>query len=109
MSNPVFDLFEAICIELTEQEESVFTENDFNSSLIIDLKKQYKEPVASEAISKAVVDLQDHFAARSSNLPFEHNALTGEFRSVDSDYIKYISDAQNIRVTCSPKSGPVEK
>ena len=87
MPSPTFDLFEEICNALRDQESLVLTERDFPSSLINDLKHRYRLAVETTAIEQALHDLEEHFRARGSRLPFDFNVTTAEYRIRDQGFI----------------------
>lgn len=97
MANAAFEFFEEICNELRDHDETVLVEDDFSPSVVSDLKRRYKEPVAIAAIRAALAELEKHFQARGAALPFEYDLQTCRYQAVDRDYIAYISDANGMR------------
>lgn len=96
-SNPAFDLFEEICVELTGKEESVLIDDDLSPEILEDVKKWFHETATFPAVSKALSYLQKHFEARGSALPFSYDHATGRAAARDKEYIAFVSDAQEQR------------
>src|SRR5437870_1152035 len=96
-NNPVFDLFEEICSELSGQEESVLVEDDFSEVTIQGVKRWAKETATTLALRKALEYLRQHFGARGSVLPFNYDLTTGRAAALNREYIDFVSDAQNRR------------
>jgi hypothetical protein len=95
--NPAFELFEAICQELTARETTIIPEDDVSPALIEDLKDHYGETADRTAFERALAELTEHFAGKGSKLPFEFDGATGEFRAADTDYIAFVAFAANKR------------
>lgn len=96
-SNPAFDLFEEICMELSGKEESILVDDDFSPETLEAVKQWFHEPAAFPAVSKALSYLQKHFGDRGSNLPFDYNPDNGHAMTLDKDYIDFVADAQDKR------------
>src|SRR5438552_282070 len=95
--NPAFELFEAICQELTARDATIIPGDDLNPTLIEDLKDHYEETADRAAFEKALSELTEHFQGKGSKLPFEFDNATGEFRAADKDYIGFVAFAANKR------------
>jgi hypothetical protein len=96
-SNPAFDLFEEICVELSGKEESVLIDDDFSSATLDSVKRWFRETTAIPAVSRALTYLRRHFEARGSALPFIYDLTTGRVTVIDREYIAFVSDSQNQR------------
>jgi hypothetical protein len=96
-NNPAFDLFEEICVELSGQQESVLIDDDFSPATLEGVKRWFREPVATTAVSKALDYLRDHFAARGSSLPFTYDLANGSLVAVNREYIDFVAVARNQR------------
>jgi len=96
-SNPVFDIFEEICVELRDQDESVLTDDDFSAATVQAIKTWSQEAVTDKAIAKAVSYLGTHFEARGSILPFTYDPSTGTAKVINRGYIDFIANAQEQR------------
>src|SRR5579864_2915720 len=95
--NPAFDLFEEICAELRGRGESVLIDDDFSPLVVRNIKRWYKDAVMSSAVAKALDYLRTHFENRGSTLPFSYDLTTGRVTVLNSDYIDFVSDAQDQR------------
>ena len=101
-STSLFEFFEIIASELNNEASRVITSSDLAakgevSSLLEDLKAEMGKTNTDEAIKEAIVLLKKHFKERSAQLPFEYDSLTGRFSTLDTDYIKFISEMVSIR------------
>lgn len=96
-SNPAFDLFEEICVELAGREESVLIYDDFSSATLESVARWFRESATSTAIARALDYLREHFAARGSVLPFSYDLANGRVATVNREYIDFVSDARNQR------------
>jgi hypothetical protein len=96
-SNPAFDIFEEICVELRDQDESVMIDDDFSPATLQAIKSWSQETVSSTAVTKALNYLTKHFEARGSALPFSYDANTGRVAVLNREYIDFVSDAQEQR------------
>src|SRR5579864_2640553 len=97
MGNPAFDLFEEICTELREQNESVMADDDFSPMTLEAVKRAFQDPAPSSAIAKALSYLEEHFVLRGSGLPFNRDSNTGQLVATQSEYIQFVCDAQEQR------------
>jgi hypothetical protein len=95
--NPAFDLFEEICEELSDKDETILADDDFSASVLTALKQWTKETVNQAALAKALNYLYKHFADRGSALPFSYELVTGHFAIVNRDYVNFVSQAQEQR------------
>lgn len=103
--NPSFELFEAICQELTAGGTTIIPDeggsptgrSGVNPTLINDLKNRYAETVDGKAFERGLAELTEHFQGKGSNLPFDFDAATAEFHPVDNEYIGFITLAANRR------------
>jgi hypothetical protein len=96
-SNPAFDIFEEICVELRDQDEAVLTDNDFSPATLQAIKSWSQETVGSKAVAKALSYLTEHFKARGSVLPFSYDPKTGQVEVLNRGYIDFVSNAQEQR------------
>lgn len=96
-SNPAFELFEEICAELSDQDETVLTDDDFPAATLQSVRHWFKEPVTHAAITKALGYLHKHFEARGSALPFDYDLSTGRIVVLNRRYIDFVSKAQEQR------------
>jgi hypothetical protein len=96
-SNATFDLFEEICVELRDKEESVLVDNDFSPATLQGVKRWAKETATTSAMAKALDYLTKHFQARGSELPFSYDLTNGRFTALNREFINFVSDAQNLR------------
>lgn len=96
-TNPAFDLFEEICVELSDQDEVVLTDVDFSKPVRESVKRWFRESVTTTAIAKALTYLGTHFAARGSGLPFSYDLSLGRYTVVNRSYIDFVSTAQEQR------------
>lgn len=96
-SNPAFDFFEEICAELSEQDETVLTDEDFTVATLDSVKRWFKESTNAAAIDKALSYLRDHFVARGSQLPFSYDLRTGSAVVLNREYIDFVSNSQEQR------------
>lgn len=94
--NPAFELFEIVCQELTNRAEMILPDNEL-PDIVEDLKKEYEETSDLEALKCAIDYIAQHFQAKGSRLPFEFDAATGRFSSLDADYVNFISVARESR------------
>jgi hypothetical protein len=103
-SNPAFDIFEEICVELRDQDESVLIDDDFSPANLQAIKGWAQEIVGSKAVAKALIYLTKHFEARGSVLPFSYDPNTGRlavlnrgYAVLNRRYIDFVSNAQEQR------------
>lgn len=97
MPEPVFELFEHICRALNGRESIVLTPEEFPDSIVAGLQEVYQDTVTSRLVSRAIDDIQNHFARREAKVPFTYNAETGEFHANDPEYLQFISSAEDMR------------
>lgn len=95
--NPAFELFEEICAELRGEDESVLIEDDFSLTTLQSVKRWAKEAAATSALAKALHYLHRHFEARGSELPFHYDLTTGRVRTLNREYVDFVSEAQDQR------------
>jgi hypothetical protein len=100
-SNPAFDLFEEICTELSDKDETVLTDDDFKPATLESVKRWSKETATHSALAKTLEYLRDHFGARGSVLPFSYDLPTGRVVVSNRPYIDFVFNAQEQR--SSPK------
>jgi hypothetical protein len=96
-TNPTFELFEEICAELRGQQESVLIDDDFSPATLRSVKRWARETSSTAAVTKALLYLRKHFAARGSALPFNYDLATGRVTAINRDYIDFVSDAEDQR------------
>ncbi len=96
-SNPAFDLFEEICAELSDEDETVLTDADFDATTLESVKRWFRETATTAAVTKALAYLRSHFEARGSSLPFDYDVATGRVRALNRDYIDFVFSAQEQR------------
>lgn len=99
--NPAFELFEEICTELSDQDETVLTDDDFSDATLERLKRWAKQPAAHTAIAKAYDYLRKHFESRGSILPFAYDLDTGQVTVLNREYIDFVFNSREQR--SSPK------
>jgi hypothetical protein len=95
--NPAFELFEVVCRELASKQNMVLPEDDIPSELVEDLKERFSETADHQAFVRAIDEISQHFEDKSSKLPFQFNTQTGQFSSLDNEYVNFISLASNMR------------
>ena len=97
--NPVFDLFELLCVELSRRESTqVIDENNLSDdSLIDDLKRSLHETDSAKAFDKGVATITGHFSEKQAKLPFECDLPTRQFTPVDQEYLEFIAFAHENR------------
>jgi hypothetical protein len=96
-SNPAFDLFEEICAELSDQDDTVLPDDDFAPPTIQSLKRWSKKTATYAAVAWALDYLREHFEARGSSLPFNYDLRTGRIRVLNRDYVDFVFSAQEQR------------
>jgi len=96
-SHPAFDLFEEVCVELRDQDETVLTDVEFADATVDRLKRAFQETTNQAAINKAILYLRGHFEARGSALPFDYDLATGRVTATSRDYINFVCDSQEQR------------
>lgn len=96
-SNPAFDLFEEICVELSGQEESVLIDDDFSPETLNSVKRWFRESTTASAVAKALAYLRKHFEARGSVLPFTYDPGNGRAGVINREYVDFVSESQNQR------------
>jgi hypothetical protein len=96
-SNPTFDLFEEICVELSGKAESVLIDDEFSPETLEEVKRWFHEAATFPAVRKALSYLRNHFEARESALPFSYDHETGQAAALNTEYIAFVSDAQEQR------------
>src|SRR5579872_1913297 len=104
-SNPAFDLFEEICVELSGKDESVLIDDDFSSVTLDGVKHWFKETTAISAVSKALTYLRKHFEARGSAMPFTYDLTTGRATVIEREYGSFVADSQNQRSIAKESRG----
>ncbi len=102
MPAPLFAFFEAVADELFPAPSKVITREDMkgdddSAAIFDDLKEAMEVASTSEAAAKAVEQLEAHFAARGSALPFTYDAATARFTVVDGPYLAFIREMKRIR------------
>jgi hypothetical protein len=108
MLSASFVLFEFVCTVLKHREISFITNEDLGSEIeeqtggrldhILDnLRLEHDAPDNQTAISIALKTLDEHFQLRHSELPFSYELNTRQFRTRDSDYIRFVADVSGRR------------
>lgn len=102
MPTPLFDFFEVVAEELATTGSKVITRGDLQidneeSPLLDDLKILMHEASSDKAIERAVKELEKHFAAKDSQLPFTYDSGSGRFTAIDQDFLSFIKDMNVIR------------
>jgi hypothetical protein len=97
--NPVFDLFEVLCAELSRREGTqVIDENNLSDdSLIDDLKRFFHETNSAKAFDKGVNGIMDHFLEKQAKIPFDCDLPTRQFTPIDQEYLDFIAFAHGYR------------
>ncbi len=103
MPNPTFTLFEAIAVELSDTNSRVLTDRDWeradeNNPFLDELGRQYSTS-REHAIPLAVADIERHFNARDSMMPFAYDQDSGRFETVDKTYLAFIGSMISLRST----------
>jgi hypothetical protein len=96
-TTPAFDLFEEICEELSDKDETVLADDDFSPSVLEALRRWAKETVNQAALAKGLKYLHSHFEARGSVLPFSYDLQTGRVAVVNRAYVDFVFLAQEQR------------
>jgi hypothetical protein len=96
-TNPAFELFEDVCEELSDKDETVLTDNDFNAATLESVKRWSKQTVTQAALAKTLEYLRNHFEARGSSLPFNYDLATGRVTVQDRQYTDFLFRAQEQR------------
>jgi hypothetical protein len=97
MSNPAFDFFEEICAELSGQNESILTDDDYSPITLQSLKHWAKKTTTKEAMADALIYLTRHFKERGSVLPFSYDLTTARVTVLHQEYIEFVANAQDQR------------
>ena len=96
-----FELFEAVCSELSRTSWTVLTTKGFSldgaGDILQGLKKEFNQTVDEQAIDDAMSALERHFVAKGAKLPFEFNRETRELSPRDPEFIAFISRMSEIR------------
>jgi hypothetical protein len=97
--NPIFDLFEVLCVELAgKQTPQIIDEAGLaDDSLIALLQKYFRETDGARAFEAGVNALSEHFNRKEGALPFTFELSTRTFTPVDLAYIDFISFARSHR------------
>src|SRR5262245_40590609 len=95
--NPIFDLFEIICVELSSRTERVIAETDIDSVLMESIQDFVEEPSPSDAFAAAVEFIAKHFQEREARLPYAVDMLYKKFSVVDQDFVDFIAFAKSNR------------
>lgn len=92
---PVFELFEALCIELAKRPDpQVIDENNLSDDgLIDDLQTTLRETDPAKAFERGVAGIAAHFAEKEASLPFTYDLPTRQFAAYDVDYLNFIAFA----------------
>ena len=96
-AKPAFDLFEEICVALSDGEESVLLPDRFSHLTLKDVKQWAQETAERPAVAKALEYLRRHFESRGSVLPFSYDLTTGRAVVVEREYLEFVSSAQDLR------------
>jgi len=97
MPSPTFEVFEAICDELTSVGEAYITSKSFSPSIIQKLQRTYGNSSPDESVRKCLGTLAAHFLRRSSRLPFAFNRKTLFFRVTNKKFVDFVALAKSIR------------
>lgn len=95
--NPAFELFEEICVELSDQDETVLTDDDFTTATLQRVKRWAKEAATHTAIAKALDYLRNHFEARGSTLPFSYDLDSGRVTVLNREYLNFVFNSYEQR------------
>lgn len=96
-SNPAFELFESICMELAERGQAVFADEDFDERLVNELEDYFDQTDSTVAIGRGITAIKTHFVEKGAALPFTFDAKTREFVTADKDYVRFIALASELR------------
>lgn len=96
-SNPAFELFEVLCVEVAATSPQIISWDRVGAALIEDLKEHFDEPSEAAAFNAALDSLEDHFAERGAAIPYTVNRATMEFVGTDADYLDFIAFAKSHR------------
>jgi len=96
-SNAAFELFEEICIELSDRDETVLADDSFAAATLQNLKRWSKETTTYAAVKKALDYLGKHFQDRGSVLPFSYDLATGRVAVINREYIDFVAAAREQR------------
>lgn len=102
MSVPLFEFFELVAEELSDDGSKVITPDGLkskgkDSSLLDDMQRDLKANSAEEAIELAVCELEQHFKAKGAALPFDYDPWTGNFQAKDAEFLRFIKEMSGIR------------
>jgi hypothetical protein len=89
--NPIFELFEQICMELSARPDSIIAESDIDANLITDLKERFDETDSAAVFGRSIRAIREHFQARGGDLPFSFDESTREFQATDQRYVDFIA------------------
>lgn len=93
--SPVFDFFENLCVELDGRAGRVIPADEIAE--VDDLKDHFNETDNKAALGEAMRALTEHFDHRRSQLPFELDPATGEFRVRDATYVTFVARVAGAR------------
>jgi hypothetical protein len=65
--------------------------------MLENLKRYMKAGTTEDAIQNATEALREHFAGKSSALPFSYEPGSGRFSAIDRDFLTFVKDMSSIR------------
>jgi hypothetical protein len=96
-SNPAFDLFEEICAELSDQDDTVLPDDNLAATTLQSIKRWSKKTATHAAVAWALDYLRRHFEARGALLPFSYDLQTGRLTVINREYVNFVFKAQEQR------------
>ena len=84
-------------MELSDQDETVLTDQDFTAATLERVKHWFRETATHSAITKAFTYLRKHFEDRGSELPFSYDLSTGLATVLSRGYIDVVFNSQEQR------------
>jgi hypothetical protein len=109
MTSVLAELFEAICEELNAHSTSTITEEVISEDVVEELANRYKTIEFQPTLDRSLQDLEAHFSAKGSSLPFQYDLRTMQFESRDRDYIEFVVTVNSIRGRPLPDSKTFEE
>jgi len=97
VANPVFELFEDLCVELAAHNPRILNEDDINDGILEDIKDWFNETNGANAFKAALKEIERHFKERGASLPYSVDLPTREFTVTDPSFIDFIAFARSHR------------
>lgn len=95
--NPIFELFEKICVELSARPRLIISEDDVDGDLLEDLAELHDETDQAKAFDRSIEALDNHFRDKGVRLPFSFIKTKRRFQVSDKPYVDFIAGAAGRR------------